>query len=263
MTRSPLASIAPFGGCRFGTLENVVSVRTVGSTNEVGRQLAARMLADDNEILPTAIVADRQEGGRGRAGRRWESPEGSLAVSLLLPWPEGPERVRLPLEIAIPLARKLSEAFGLEIRLKWPNDLVVGGRKLGGILIETRTSEDGEGAAVVGVGLNATTSRESLDGIGLTGATSLAAAGARAEALAGDRAVLALLEALDASVAAGTDVAAEFAAVSAHAVGEPIAVHDGPRRVEGTFQGVTEDGFLRLLTPVGEEIVLSGEVESF
>jgi BirA family transcriptional regulator, biotin operon repressor / biotin---[acetyl-CoA-carboxylase] ligase len=263
VTRSPLASIAPFGGCRFGTLENLISVRTVGSTNEVGREIAAKMLAEDNEILPTAIVAERQEGGRGRSGRRWESPEGSLAVSLLLPWPEGPQRVRLPMEIAIPLARSLSEAFGVEVRLKWPNDLVVGGRKLGGILIETRISDEGEGAAVVGVGLNATTSRESLDGLGLPGATSLAAAGAPAAALSGDRAVLALLAALDAAVASETDVAAEFAAVSAHAIGEPIAVHDGPRRVEGTFQGVTADGFLRLQTPMGEEIVLSGEVESF
>jgi len=90
VTRSPLGSIAPFGGCRLENIENVITVGTVGSTNEVGRDLAARMLADDNGMLPTVVVASRQEGGRGRSGRRWESPEGSLAVSLLLAWPESP-----------------------------------------------------------------------------------------------------------------------------------------------------------------------------
>ena len=263
MKRSPLRSIAPFGGCRLENVENVITVGTVESTNEVGRDLAARMLAEDNEMLPTVIVAARQAGGRGRSGRRWESPEGSLALSLLLSWPESPRRVRLPLEIGIPLARKLSETFGIDVRLKWPNDLVVAGRKLGGILIETRTGDDGEGTAVVGIGLNATTSKEALERLGLTGATSLAVAGAPAEKLAGDRAILGLLAAVDAAVGSETDVENEFAALSAHAPGEPIVVHDGARRVEGSYQGVTADGFLRLRTPAGDEVVLSGEVESF
>jgi BirA family biotin operon repressor/biotin-[acetyl-CoA-carboxylase] ligase len=241
----------------------VIRLGAVGSTNEVGRDLVARMLAEDNEVLPTVLVAGRQLGGRGRSGRRWESPEGSLAISLLLPWPDTPRRVRLPLEIGIPLARKLSEAFGIDIRLKWPNDLVVDGRKLGGILIETRTADEGEGAAVVGIGLNATTTRDALDRLGLNGATSLAAAGVGEMELAGDRPMLALLGAVDAAVGSETDVEREFDGVSAHSAGDPIVVHDGLRRVEGTYQGVTSDGFLRLRTPAGDEVVLSGEVESF
>jgi BirA family biotin operon repressor/biotin-[acetyl-CoA-carboxylase] ligase len=264
VTRSRLGSLAPFGGCRFENIPNLVVLQRVGSTNEVGRALAIRMLAEDNEVFPTAIIAARQEGGRGRSGRRWESPQGSLAVSLLLPWPESPRRVRLPMEIAIPLARALSASFSLDVRLKWPNDLMVGGRKLGGILIETRAREDGEGSAVVGIGLNATTSRAELDRLGLTGATSLLEAGASPKDLEGDLPVLALLAALDAAVGSEPDgLEAAFQGVSAHAVGERIAVHDGPKRLEGTFQGVTPDGFLRLRTATGDEVVLSGEVESF
>jgi BirA family biotin operon repressor/biotin-[acetyl-CoA-carboxylase] ligase len=264
VTRSPLGSLAPLGGCRFENIENLVFLRATGSTNEVGRDIAARMLAEDNEILPTVIVAARQEGGRGRSGRRWESPEGSLAVSVLLPWPETPRRVRLPLEIGIPVAQWLSKAFGIDVRLKWPNDLMVAGRKLGGILIETRQGKEGEGTAVVGVGLNATTPQEAFDRLALTGATSLLVAGAKAEALVGDRPVLALLDAIDAAIGSKPDgLEAAFASVSAHAAGETIVVHDGPKRLVGTYQGVTADGFLRLRTASGDEVVLSGEVESF
>ncbi len=264
MTRSPLGSLAPLGGCRFENIENLVLLQATGSTNEVGRDIAARMIAEDNEILPTVIVAARQEGGRGRSGRRWESPEGSLAVSLLLPWPETPRRVRLPLEIAIPLSRRLSESFGVDVRIKWPNDLMIAGRKLGGILIETRQGEDGDGTAVVGVGLNATTLQEAFDRLALTGATSLLVAGAKAETLVGDRPLLALLDAIDAAIGSELDeLGAAFASVSTHAVGETIVVHDGPKRLEGTYQGVTADGFLRLRTSSGDEVVLSGEVESF
>jgi len=264
VTGSPLGPLAPFGGCRFEWIENLVLLGSVQSTNEVGRDLAARMLAEGNEIFPTVIFASRQEGGRGRSGRRWESPEGSLAVSVLLAWPETPRRVRLPLEIGIPLSRRLSEIFGVDVRLKWPNDLMVAGKKLGGILIETRQGDDGEGTAVVGIGLNSTTPQEVLDRLALTGATSLLAAGAKAEELVGDRPVLGLLDAIDAAI--GTELQgleAAFASVSAQKVGEAIVVHDGPKRLEGTFQGVTADGFLRLRTASGEEIFLSGEVESF
>jgi BirA family biotin operon repressor/biotin-[acetyl-CoA-carboxylase] ligase len=222
------------------------------------------MLEEGNEVLPTAVVAGTQVSGHGRSGRRWESPEGSLAVSLLLPWPEGPERVRLPLSIGIPLARRLSSAFGVDVRLKWPNDLTVAGRKLGGILIETRQGSDGEGTAVVGIGLNATTTQDVLDRLGLSGATSLVASGADASGLAGDAAVRKLLAALDAALGEPPDALdAAFGSVSAHGEGEPIVVHDGPRRISGTFLGVTADGFLRLRTSAGDEVVLSGEVESF
>ena len=264
MKGSPLGSLAPLGGCRFEWIENLILLRSVGSTNEVGRDLAARMLAEGNEIYPTVIYASSQEEGRGRSGRRWESPEGSLAVSLLLPWPESPRRVRLPLEIGIPLAQRLSEIFGVDVRLKWPNDLMVAGKKLGGILIETKQGEDGEGMAVVGIGLNSTTTREGLDRLALAGATSLLAAGAKAEEMVGDRPVLGLLDAIDSAVGTGEQrLETAFSSVSAQQVGEKIVVHDGPRRIEGSFLGVTADGFLRLRTSSGEEIVLSGEVESF
>ena len=264
MTSSPLGSLAPFGGYRFERIENVIVLAAVSSTNEVGRDLAGRMLAEQNDLLPTAIVGRKQVAGRGRSGRRWESPEGSLSVSLLLPWPEGPERIRLPLAIAIPLVARLGEAFRVRLKLKWPNDLVFEGKKVGGILIETRQGESGEGGAVVGIGLNASTLAADLARLGLTSASSLLLAGAPPATLAGEAPLLALLEALDGALGEPpSDVTAAFASVSAHVPGEPIAVHDGAKRLEGSYAGVTADGFLRVTTAAGEEVVLSGEVESF
>ncbi len=264
MIRSPLGSLAPLGGRRFERIENLVFLGRIGSTNEVGRDLAGRMLAEQNDLFPTVILAERQEGGRGRAGRRWESPEGSLAVSLVVPWPGTAQRVRLPLAIGIPLARRLSAAFEIEVRLKWPNDLTAGGKKLGGILIETRQGPDGEGSAVIGVGLNATTSRAVLDQLGLEGATSLLVGGAKEELLVGDLPLAALLAALYAALGEELEeLEAAFLAVSTHALGDAMAVHDGPKHLKGTFSGLTAEGFLRLKTPSGDEIVVSGEVESF
>ncbi|HSB37370.1 MAG TPA: biotin--[acetyl-CoA-carboxylase] ligase, partial [Thermoanaerobaculia bacterium] len=147
---SPLGSRAPFGGRRFPYLANLVEFGTLPSTNDFGKQLADRLLGDGTEVGPTVIVARRQTAGRGRSGRPWtDLGSTGLSLSLLLPWPEEPARVRLPLTLGVLLATGFTERFGLEVRLKWPNDLVVDDRKLAGILAE----KDGD-AVVVGMGLN-------------------------------------------------------------------------------------------------------------
>src|SRR5439155_26766851 len=110
------------------------------------------------------------------------------------------------------------ERLGIDVRLKWPNDLMHARKKLGGILVEARTGEEGEGFAVVGIGLNLATSRAELDGAGLPDATSFALAGAPADALAGEAGILTVLEVLDEAVRSPVaSIPAAFAAVSAHA----------------------------------------------
>ena len=91
--------------------------------------------------MGTVIVADEQTAGRGRLARTWETPPGSgLAVSLVVQ----PRRL-LSLLVGVAAA----EACGHEVRLKWPNDLLLDGRKVGGILVEAKP-----GRAVVGLGIN-------------------------------------------------------------------------------------------------------------
>ena len=261
---SPLGARAPLGGRRFAHLENVVFVDAVGSTNDLARSVAEKLLADGTEIPPTALVSRRQTAGRGRGARRWLSPdETGLAVSFLFPWPAGPERVRVPIRIGVALARGLSARYGIQVRLKWPNDLLVGRKKLGGILVEARASDE-EGYAVAGVGLNVAASREALDGAGLRDATSLAVAGVAAPLLEGEGPLAVLLESVDEGLASpDADLASAFEAVSAHRKGETLTVSDAGREISGAYAGVTEDGFLRLLSGSRVETVVAGEIASF
>jgi BirA family biotin operon repressor/biotin-[acetyl-CoA-carboxylase] ligase len=262
---SPLGSRAPLGGRRFPVLANVVFFESLPSTNDLGKWVVDRLLADGTEIPPTAIVARRQTAGHGRGGRTWNLVgEAGLAISLILPWPEGPDRVRLPLRLGVILARGLSSRLGIGVRLKWPNDLLVLGKKLGGLLVEARAGAESEGYAVAGLGLNVRASRRMLDAEQLPGATSLLIAGVPADALAHEDVVSGVLEILDAGLSdPPADLPAAFAAVSAHEPGERITVVDGGREASGAYLGVTADGFLRLGTAGGEETVLSGDIASF
>lgn len=123
----------------------------VGSTNDLARQLAARGASHG-----TIVVARRQSAGRGRRGRSWLDVEGDqVFLSLILRPALPPERAsELTLLSAVAVAEAL-EANGVAPQLKWPNDLEVEDRKLGGILSEMSTDSDGKlESVVVGIGIN-------------------------------------------------------------------------------------------------------------
>jgi BirA family biotin operon repressor/biotin-[acetyl-CoA-carboxylase] ligase len=255
----------PLEGRSFSHVENVIFLPSTPSTNDVGKAIVEKMLAEREDLRPTIIVAGEQTAGHGRMGRSWTPLPGALAVSVIVPWPEGPQRVRLPVRTGIALARGLSTAFALDVRLKWPNDLLVNRRKLGGILVEARANDEGEGWAVVGVGLNVRGTRKDLDARGLREGTSLEEAGVAPAKLAGVAPLSALLDILDVPLEeAGEEPLPEaFAAVSAHAPGDAMSVMDAGRSVSGAFRGVNVDGALRLSTGRGEETVVSGDVVLF
>src|SRR5262249_30390351 len=109
----------------------VIRVDAVPSTQDVARQLP----------IGTVVVAEHQTAGRGRLGRRWEAPPGrALPASWVMP-----VRDLAPLAAGVAAA----SACGESVRLKWPNDLLIDGRKLGGILVD-RTAEK----CIVGTGIN-------------------------------------------------------------------------------------------------------------
>ena len=262
---SPLGPLAPLGGARFGRVANVVLLEETASTNDVARALVEKMVSEDTDLLPTCVAARRQTAGKGRAGRSWSTiGEGAVAVSLVAPWPEGPGRIRVPVTAGIRLARALSAAWGVELRLKWPNDLLCRGKKLAGILVEGRALPEGAGYVVVGVGLNVSTTRAELDALGLDSATSLALEGVDVTALQGDLPLVSVLSALDESLGGEIDdLPAAFAAVTHHREGDLLEVRDGERVVEGRYRGLTADGLLRLETDGGVAELISGDVTRF
>ena len=101
-----------------------------------------------------AVVAAHQRFGHGQRGRPWDSPVGGLWLSAAMPWPTAlPDSASLPLAVAVGLALQL-EALGALVQLKWPNDVLVGGRKLAGILPRLRLRGAQVRWAQVGLGLN-------------------------------------------------------------------------------------------------------------
>ena len=106
------------------------------------------------------IRADMQSLGRGRRGRDWSSPTGNLFASVLLIDPQPSDRIgELPLAAAVALAEAIDKAAGTFqlVSLKWPNDLLVEGAKLSGILLEAEVLPDGRQAVVIGFGVNCVT----------------------------------------------------------------------------------------------------------
>jgi BirA family transcriptional regulator, biotin operon repressor / biotin---[acetyl-CoA-carboxylase] ligase len=128
-------------------------------TEVASTQDRAVALAKEGAEAGTRVVADRQTRGRGRLDHLWESPEGGLYVSVVLPAPSDHLSL-LPLALGARLAEALGRRYQVPIRLRWPNDLIVpgeggaSGRKLAGILVDHVPSPRFGTAAVAGVGVN-------------------------------------------------------------------------------------------------------------
>jgi BirA family biotin operon repressor/biotin-[acetyl-CoA-carboxylase] ligase len=213
------------------------------STNEEARRIATGSLASARWI-----AAHEQIAGRGRLARVWASPAGNLYASALLPVAGGlAEAAELPFVTAIAVADAVEALLpGLNVRLKWPNDIRVNGAKLGGILIETLATP-GQLWAIVGIGLNVRSVPEGLD----QPVASLAGLGAPPGLDA-----VTTLEALRAAFATARGVQASgFANVlaawtrRAEGLGETVSVSLPGGRIEGRFDGLEADGAMRLRLP--------------
>ena len=205
------------------------------------------------------VVAEHQTAGRGRLGRGWVTPaRTSVTVSFLLvpehdgtgPWSW------LPLLTGMAAARAIASVTGLQPELKWPNDVLVGGGKLGGILIE-RVGNGDRAAAVVGIGLNVDQSAEELP---VQEATSLTLAGA------GEVDRTAVLSALVAELARGYDawhagrpLLPEYRELCS-TLGRQVRVLVPGGEVSGEAVDVDDEGRLVVRTADGEEHLAAGDV---
>ncbi len=146
-------------------------LRTVDSTSN-----RLKALALEGAAVGTVVLADEQTGGRGRSGRTWFSPDRmGVWMSVLLESGASAERLApLSVAAAVSVADALRELTGLDVRVKWPNDLLVGGRKLGGLLVESmQTAGERVVSAVLGIGLNVGLSEDDLPAELAGAATSL------------------------------------------------------------------------------------------
>lgn len=125
--------------------------RRVSSTNELAKRSALLKVPEG-----TIVAAEVQTDGRGRLGREWFSPKGGLWFSVVLrPKIEAAEAAKLVFAASLAVADALGEFCGLHAETKWPNDVLVKGKKICGILAEINSTGKNVNYAVVGVGLNA------------------------------------------------------------------------------------------------------------
>jgi len=245
---------ARFARCRRTGLGGVIEVwERTHSTNDLAWSAAGA-------ALDTVWLAEEQTGGRGRQGRTWScAAHEGLLVSFGVPWAQAPDArpTLLPVAVGLGLCEGLSAATGLEARVKWPNDIWVGGRKIAGVLVEAR--HEGRGHAVAGLGINTGDATRGLD---LATATTLAAEGV---AIARETLLAVVLEAVERRVAAWRMSDFDSILVAWRRVdalfGRTIEVECDSGPLVGRVAGLTPLGLLRLdLAGGGWRELAAGEV---
>lgn len=231
-----------------------------GSTNS-----DAVTAARDGAPHGTVFFAEEQTAGRGRGDHEWHSAAGQgLYVSVVLRLPLAAVRLPLlPLAAGLAAAGAIRVASGLEVDLRWPNDLLLGPRKTGGILVETQTDSGRLSFAVAGIGINVHQQR--FDPAMATPATSLDLETGRW--IDRQPLLIALLESVEREANALTElgacaaIPARVAQASTWVRGRRVEVH-GPQACVGTTEGLDEHGFLLVRTAVGLVQVQTGGVRA-
>ena len=222
----------------------IIELDEVGSTNT-----EALRRAGQGDRVPVWIIARRQSAGRGRSGRTWFSSEGNLAATLLIsPGCEIGHLHQLSLLTGVAVHDALAELAGgslraaaAGLRLKWPNDILLGEAKLGGILIES-TMCGGQIMAAVGIGVNIAEA-PSIDGRAVATVCGLGAAPSPRELLGGlDRHMRRWLAAW--AMGARFDVVRAAWLMRCGGMGQAIEINTGAERVCGVFAGIDETGAL-------------------
>ena len=225
----------------------------------------AKTLAYDGAPEGALVIAEGQSQGRGRRGRVWFSPpgQGIYATVILRPHLPLSEAPKLTLMAAVAAADAVQNRTGLTVRIKWPNDILVNGRKLAGILTEIGTEMDSLDFAVIGLGLNVNIPRESFPpGLRMPATSVLIEQGKPFPRIFLLRAWLEELEKTYTLFCQGhfNTILSRWK-ILADIVGNRIAVDLPGRRYTGEVQEVDEHGVLILKEPDGTlQRIFSGDV---
>jgi BirA family transcriptional regulator, biotin operon repressor / biotin---[acetyl-CoA-carboxylase] ligase len=240
----PRVDLNPLGG-------PVVHLSVTASTNDHARELAAAGAPHG-----TVVLAEEQTAGRGRQGRSWVAPRGrALTLSIVLRL-DTPALELLSLSAAVAVCEACERVASVACGIKWPNDVLIDGRKVAGILVEARPQE---GWAVLGIGLNVDTEKVELDPEIRATATSLRIASDRR--VDREAALRALLEHLVQRLGTAADSLLSAYRERDALYGNAIAWSDRDGVLEGKAEGIDEDGNLVVSTADGERRALTaGEV---
>lgn len=225
--------------------------------------LEARRRAERGELGPVWLLARRQTAGRGRRGRAWASLDGNLMASYLFAAARAPAEIALlGFAAGLAIAETLEESIGPgRARLKWPNDVLIGGEKIAGILMDSGSLPHGGGWAQLAFGVNLAAAPEGLD----QPTTSLRALLPPDAPAPSPRAFLAALRPrLEAWAARidrdGFEPIRQAWLRRAHGLGLMARVVQGVETLEGRIAGLSPRGELELDTSDGRRLIAAGDV---
>ena len=226
---------------------DVLHLSEIDSTSTYAAELLVQ-----GKAAPFMVHADSQTTGRGRRGNRWDSVKGNLFVTIALPSESVPPALAglLPLKAGVVLAQILRQLTGLRLTLKWPNDLLFGGCKLGGLLLESSLSGQQFGDLLIGIGLNCASAPKLADAYATTCLQDLLGRPVAAVDVVQQLAKRFIPAWSRLALADVVAAHAQFAIAPGH-----VLQHDqaGP----ATLLGLTADGGLRLNQASGVELVLT------
>jgi BirA family transcriptional regulator, biotin operon repressor / biotin---[acetyl-CoA-carboxylase] ligase len=229
------------------------------STNDVVEHLA-RSGAREGLV----VFAESQTRGRGRRGRAWTSPraKGLWFSALLRPMLPPAAASRITVAASVAVARAIRQNCGVDARIKWPNDVIVNGKKLAGILTELRAEADEILLAILGIGIDVNCQREDFSGSLADMATSLELeTGSAQDRVALAAQVLAALDECYRTALTDFEMIADEWAKLCTTLGRQIVVTMGQHRLEGFAQALDSDGALLLRRDSGQvERILGGDV---
>jgi len=229
-------------GSKLGT--RFIGQRVVYYTSLTSTMETAEQEAQSGAVEGTVVIAEEQTAGRGRIKRVWLSPKGSIALSIIL----YPSVFNLPFLImlaSLAVAHSIEAVTGLRPQIKWPNDVLINGRKVCGILIESSVQGDVVGYAIIGIGINVNIRLSDFPEIVST-ATSLSdELGRDVSRLRIIQQLLIEVERLYLALQAGGSVYEEWRD-SLITLGRRVRVKSGKAVYEGVAESVARDGSLLL-----------------
>lgn len=225
----------------------------LGSTQDLARELA-RAGAPEG----TVVLAGRQTAGRGRLGRSFISPQGGLYFTVILrpALKSASGGQLLPIIAALAVARGLEQVAGLKTALKWPNDVLVGGRKVCGILAESELAGQAVNYVLLGIGVNVNADMSAYPEIAAIATSAAAEVGRQISREALAAAILNELEELYLAAQAGKRAHDEWRARLV-TLGRQVRVTCGQTVEEGLAEDVDADGSLILRRPDGSRVTIA------
>ena len=231
--------------------QDILHYPTTPSTMDAAKQAIREGAAEG-----TVVIAGHQTAGRGRLGREWLSPPDSNILLSIVLYPMTEQLPRLTIAACLAVAQSIEKVTGLETTIKWPNDVLIAGKKVSGILIESDAHGDRVNYAIVGIALNVNLDPATIPEISETATSLKQILGRKVSRREMLIALLGEFETLYNALRCGEPIDREWR-LRLETLGKKVAVRCGDEVQEGVAEGVDEDGNLLLRHSDGSLVIIA------